>query len=100
MLTNRLDVPMRKKAAKPLSTEDVLRSVGIIFDRLEDVPAKVIREAMRHVPSLSNFRSIELPPAIIMASLKEPLLRDLLGHDRSLGDSRSWPVSSLSQRIW
>ena len=67
---------MRKKPSSLVSAEDVLRGAGVAFERLEDVPAKVVREVMRH--NFANMRSIELSASIIVASLKQPLLGDLL----------------------
>ncbi|MGO9113092.1 MAG: helix-turn-helix domain-containing protein [Thermoguttaceae bacterium] len=67
---------MAKHSASVRSPEDLLHHAGIVFDRLEDVPAKVVREVMQH--NFANMRSIELPPSIIGASLKRSLLGDLL----------------------
>jgi AraC-like DNA-binding protein len=44
--------------------------------RVEDMPAELVREAMRR--GFPDMRRIELPPPIIRASLATPLLRDLL----------------------
>ena len=65
------------KRAPPLATvEHRLRKAGVAFDRLENVPPKVVREVMRLVTP--NTRLIELPPATIRDSLGQPLLGDLL----------------------
>ena len=52
-----------------------LRAAGVTFDRLEDVPAKVIRAANRFGVGM---RSILLPAKQIREALGKPLLRDLL----------------------
>ncbi|MEA1950514.1 MAG: AraC family ligand binding domain-containing protein, partial [Planctomycetota bacterium] len=67
---------MPKSESKPQAVEDRLRAAGIVFQRLEDVPAKVIREVNRR--AFPDMRSIELPEKTIRDSLKKPLLRDLL----------------------
>jgi AraC-like DNA-binding protein len=67
---------MRTKTSKSVSPEDLLRKAGIAFDRLEDVPPEVIREVNRH--DFANMRSLELPSSIIVPSLKQSVLRDLL----------------------
>jgi AraC-like DNA-binding protein len=67
---------MAKRASQVLSVEDRLRRAGVAFDRLENVPPRVVREAMREVTP--NTRLIELPPATIRNSLGQPLLGDLL----------------------
>ena len=69
---------MRKKSSKLISPEDVLHQAGVVFDRLEDVPAKVVREAMRHQTS-PTCASIELPPREPFSlRCEQPLLSDLL----------------------
>ena len=69
---------MPRKSPKLVAPEDHLRKAGIAFKRIEDVPADVVREVMRHTHTFSNMRSIELPAATIRDSLKQPLLSDLL----------------------
>jgi AraC family transcriptional regulator, arabinose operon regulatory protein len=44
--------------------------------RLEDVPASVVRAALKK--DIPGTRSILLPPPLIRSALREPLLRDLL----------------------
>jgi AraC-like DNA-binding protein len=80
------------------SIEIRLRKAGIIFDHLEDVPPKVVREANRH--DFPNMRSIELPANIIRKSLNQPLLGELLVtrigyHGRGLGHYIPRPEGSL-----
>jgi AraC family transcriptional regulator, arabinose operon regulatory protein len=73
MMENR----MLNKPSKRVTAEDRLHMAGIAFDRLEDVPARVVREGMRH-SGIPNMRSIELAGETIRLSLSEPLLSDLL----------------------
>lgn len=78
--------------------EDRLRAAGIVFDRLEDVPPKVVREVNRR--DFPDMRSIELPAKDIRNSLLQPLLRDLLVtrigyHSRGAGHYIPRPEGSL-----
>jgi AraC family transcriptional regulator, arabinose operon regulatory protein len=73
MMENR----MPRRTSKPVTADDRLRRAGIVFDRLEDLPAEVVREGMRHC-GIPNMRSIELAGETIRRSLNEPLLGDLL----------------------
>ncbi|MBN2024157.1 MAG: helix-turn-helix domain-containing protein [Pirellulales bacterium] len=64
--------------ATPRQTlQSILAAHGLHYDRLEDIPPKVAREIQRR-PVFEDFRSIELPAPTILASLGQPLLRDLL----------------------
>ena len=70
------------------SIETRLRKAGVVFDRLEDVPPKVVREVNRR--DFPDMRSIELPANVIRSSLRQPLLGELLVtrigyHGRGLG---------------
>jgi AraC-like DNA-binding protein len=78
--------------------EERLRAAGVSFNRLEEVPPKVVREVNRR--DFPNMRSIELPANVIRRSLYEPLLRDLLVtrigyHSRTVGHYIPRPEGSL-----
>jgi AraC-like DNA-binding protein len=78
--------------------EGRLRAAGVVFERLEDVPVKVVREVNRR--DFPDMRSIELPEKVIRAALAQPLLRDLLVtrigyHSRAVGHYIPRPEGSL-----
>jgi AraC family transcriptional regulator, arabinose operon regulatory protein len=78
--------------------EDRLRAAGLVFDRLEDVPPKAVREVNRR--DFPDMRSIELPAKVILNALNQPLLRDLLVtrigyHSRGAGHYIPRPEGSL-----
>jgi AraC family transcriptional regulator, arabinose operon regulatory protein len=78
--------------------EDRLRAAGLTFDRLEEVPAKAVREVNRR--DFPDMRSVELPENIIRNSLLQPLLCDLLVtrigyHSRAVGHYIPRPEGSL-----
>ena len=78
--------------------EDRLRAAGVVFERLEEVPPKVVREVNRR--DFPDMRSIELPAKDIRNSLRAPLLRDLLVtrigyHSRGVGHYIPRPEGSL-----
>jgi AraC-like DNA-binding protein len=80
------------------SIETRLRKAGVVFDRLEDVPPKVVREVNRR--DFPDMRSIELPANVIRSSLHQPLLGELLVtrigyHGRGLGHYIPRPEGSL-----
>jgi AraC family transcriptional regulator, arabinose operon regulatory protein len=78
--------------------EERLRAAGVVFDRLDDVPVKVVREVNRR--DFPDMRSIELPAKDIHNSLAQPLLRDLMitrigYHSRAVGHYIPRPEGSL-----
>jgi AraC-like DNA-binding protein len=80
------------------AVESRLRAAGVVFDRLDNVPAKVVREVNRR--DFPDMRSVELPARIIRESLQQPILRELLVtrigyHSRTIGHYIPRPEGSL-----
>ncbi len=67
---------MVKKASSIVTAEDRLHAAGLVFQRLEDVPPERVRAVNRF--GFQDMRTVLLPPQIILSSLKQPLLSDLL----------------------
>jgi AraC family transcriptional regulator, arabinose operon regulatory protein len=86
--------------ARPSQTlPSILAAHGLHYERLTDIPPKVAREIQRRAV-FADFRSIEVAGELIRASLKRPILKDLLvtriGHcSRAAGHFIPRPEGSL-----